>query len=964
MNYLKRHWFTILIIILLPLPLVFLWRSWPVNGTSELWSKSENRVSFIINLASSFVYSIIGILFFTLRDRTKRWGKALLLRRRTIEEEHKRVIQEEIYLDNLVARLSRDFPWDTEKYTELEAIQEDLENQAKRLRPRLWQLPDSKETQVDANIRTHVRLQRFLAVEKHPIMLKGDPGTGKTLTVRRFVVDQAKLAKSRLPDEVKIPIYVPLELYTGKTEGNEPEPVYDFLYRYLKEEFPASAHLREHLSEYLLSGRVVLVFDGLNELPPDEYTVRYKKLEEFVFRKYPRGKYIFTCRTLRHTSLSRFSTVAINELDNEKIKRFIAAYQGPERAAVLFHELTSGDGFMLRVCRNPFMLQMLVRRDPTRPTPSSSAKLFVEYINDRLAGVSGETGKIINALCKMAFGMQKEGLFAGTSDIDSLRKHLRSASFENYLEIARRAQLIDYTPEKKVRFYHQVLQEHFSALALAAQWKSGKDIESYREDYRWEETVIVCSSLVGDAEKFIREIWSDGDLPPNRLWLAIKCIGNSGRGVSQTYYDEILKSSKTYLQLNSKSRKHPLSPTVSAVETLKSLSYIDDLRVNRIVNSTLLDNEGWIREVCAQILGNSRHPDAKTLLASSAIRLRSLRFFLLIAPFYERKQLIRLVAGSPLFLYFTVDFFFTLIAHSFRFVPFLIIPVMFIFSTALGMSFVDLAGRMFALIILSKLLGDKIVEADLLSTRNPLKVKLGMFFKSFGWLEAIFIGLAILAWIFSAEVLLLAYIIQLVLVFLIAGWVAFDFIKHLRPLKKLIYRLYSHGLYRASMIVFLGLFAVMLSFVIMIWINPSIPTEQTRTISAVESTLRTLEGFIAKLLFIPFFIVMIIGFLSSCVHLIAFIKYLGIRRLRKLAMRDDTEASKKILDIALDNSKWTPTREQAIKALRLIDVPPERLSDLESLISSFPELRRELEQTVYELRVQTLRNERTLHRHY
>lgn len=955
MNYLKRHWFTILIIIIVPLPLFFLWRNWPVGSTSELWSKSENRDSFIINLVSSLVYSILGILLFALRDRTKRWGTALLLRRRTIEEEHKRVIQEEIYLDNLVARLSRDFPWDTGKYTELEAIQEDLENQAKRLRPRLWQLPDSRETQVDANIKTHVRLQRFLAVEKRPVMLKGDPGTGKTLTVRRFVVDQAKSAKSYLPDEVKIPIYVPLELYTAKADGDEPEPVYDFLYRYLKEEFPASAYLREHLAEYLLSGRVILVFDGLNELPPDEYLARYKKLEEFVFRKYPRAKYIFTCRTLRHTSLSRFSTVAINELDNEKIKRFIAAYRGQERSDVLFHELTSGDGFMLRVCRNPFMLQMLVRRDPTRPTPSSSAQLFVEYIYDQLASVSGQTDKVINALCKMAFGMQKEGLFAGASDIDSLRKHIQSSDFENYLEIARKAQLIDYTPEKKVRFYHQVLQEHFAALALEAEWKAGKDIDSYREDYRWEETVIVCSSLVENAEKFIREIWSGEDFSPKRLWLAIKCIGNSGKRISEDYYNEILKSSETYLQLYYRPVRHALSPTVRAVETLKSLSYIDDLRVNRLVNSTLLENDGWIREVCAQILGNSRQPEAKKLLASSAVALRSFSFFLLIVPFYERKQLLLLLAGSPLFLYFTVDFFFTVLDHSFRFIPFLILPVVIFFSAILGMSVKALLGRIFAVMIVSKLLGDKIIEAELLSTQKPIKAKLVMFFKSFGWFEAIFIGIAILAWIFSGEVLLLVYLLQLVLVFLLSGWLAFEFVRDLRDPRKLIYRLYTYPLYRGAMLVFLSFFAILLSLYIFLWSKVSIPVEEFQSFTSVESALRTITGFLVKFVDIPVYILMVIGFFSTCVHLIVFIKYLKIRRLRKLALRDDIKASKKILDIALDNSRWIPTREQAIKALRLLDVPPERLSELESLITTFPELRRELEQTVYELRVQTLK---------
>src|SRR5438876_11659294 len=198
-------------------------------------------------------------------------------------------------------------------------------------------------------------------------MLKGDPGTGKTLTIRRFAVDQARDALRVLPDEVKLPIYIFLGFYTGKTIEGEPEPVFDFLQRYLQDEYPAAAFLREQFREYLVQGRLILLFDGLNELPPDEYTSRYQKLEEFILRKYPKNKAIFTCRTLRNTSLSNFTTVAVGDLDNDQIKRFITAYRGEVAAEVLYSDLTSGDGFMLHICRNPFMLQMLVRRDVTRP---------------------------------------------------------------------------------------------------------------------------------------------------------------------------------------------------------------------------------------------------------------------------------------------------------------------------------------------------------------------------------------------------------------------------------------------------------------------------------------------------------------------------------------------------------------------------------------------------------------------
>jgi predicted NACHT family NTPase len=102
-------------------------------------------------------------------------------------------------------------------------------------------------------------------------MLKGEPGTGKTLAIQRFAVDQAQDALKNLPNEVRIPVYIFLGSYTGKTENNELETVYDFLQSYLQEEYPWSGFLCDHLKEYLVQGRLLLLFDGLNELPPDEY---------------------------------------------------------------------------------------------------------------------------------------------------------------------------------------------------------------------------------------------------------------------------------------------------------------------------------------------------------------------------------------------------------------------------------------------------------------------------------------------------------------------------------------------------------------------------------------------------------------------------------------------------------------------------------------------------------------------
>jgi hypothetical protein len=215
----------ILLFFLAPLLLLLLlfWHNLPADIT-DLWTKPENRVGFIIGLTSSIVYAIGASLFFFFRRAALRWTKVVVLRGRSADEERERVEQERLYLENFVERFRRDFPWEVNRYTDLEAIQEDLEKQAHRVQPLRRNLPNAEESRVEGNVRARVNVRSFLRSEKGPLMLKGEPGTGKTLTLRRFAVDQAENALKALPSEVKIPIYIFLGSYTQKQLVKSPRP--------------------------------------------------------------------------------------------------------------------------------------------------------------------------------------------------------------------------------------------------------------------------------------------------------------------------------------------------------------------------------------------------------------------------------------------------------------------------------------------------------------------------------------------------------------------------------------------------------------------------------------------------------------------------------------------------------------------------------------------------------------------
>ena len=67
-----------------------------------------------------------------------------------------------------------------------------------------------------------------------------------------------------------------------------------------------------------LEGRIILLFDGVNEMPAHDYLERLDQLVRFTHRQYPRNRAIYTCRTLHYTSSTDFETVTITDLDDDQ----------------------------------------------------------------------------------------------------------------------------------------------------------------------------------------------------------------------------------------------------------------------------------------------------------------------------------------------------------------------------------------------------------------------------------------------------------------------------------------------------------------------------------------------------------------------------------------------------------------------------------------------------------------------
>jgi formylglycine-generating enzyme required for sulfatase activity len=146
-------------------------------------------------------------------------------------------------------------------------------------------------------------------VRRGGVVLIGDPGSGKTTTLQRlayeFAVEAAETLEKTPDEAVLLPLYVPLGAYNG-------------------------GGLEKHFAAYWipslaadLSKQVVLLLDGLNEMPR-EYT---SEVDAWL-RAHPDARVVVSCRKLDYAALQALPLrrVDVLPLDVERIHEFIGNF--------------------------------------------------------------------------------------------------------------------------------------------------------------------------------------------------------------------------------------------------------------------------------------------------------------------------------------------------------------------------------------------------------------------------------------------------------------------------------------------------------------------------------------------------------------------------------------------------------------------------------------------------------------
>ncbi|MBZ0280058.1 MAG: TIR domain-containing protein, partial [Anaerolineae bacterium] len=390
--------------------------------------------------------------------------------------------------------------------------------------------PDDDTTK--QKVETFAELSAALA-QFDRVAIIGDPGSGKTTTLRRFAY---MLGEQAAQDEnAPLPLYVPLGGYDGG----------DFE-RYM-EGFFGGLKLREYLPK-----RAVLLLDGLNET-----AFEYVATIQNWLKQNPAVRVMLTCRKLdyveRKLDLQR---VDVLPLDAVRIRQLMLAYRLSARAAdKLFNRLSGKADLiydvlrktqretdqypgLLGLMRNPFLLTITIAIFArSGDVPRNRAQLFEGFIQqmfkERGEPASRKRPPWIdesvqrNALAKLAHQMQQTRTLVDTGWArDVIAKAAPEFDADHLLYLAASAGLIEIG--KEVRFSHQLLQEYFAAWEMGEDMRRGVPAARYWSDAEWwkpsgwEETAIFLAGMGDDATDVVK--W----LTPVNPILAYRCVQESG----------------------------------------------------------------------------------------------------------------------------------------------------------------------------------------------------------------------------------------------------------------------------------------------------------------------------------------------------------------------------------------------------------------------------------------------------
>jgi HEAT repeat protein len=358
------------------------------------------------------------------------------------------------------------------------------------------------------------------------VLLVGRPGSGKSTALARLLLQEAENA---LEDkQAKIPVLV--ELRYLPSEANE-SSVCDRILAFIHKHDPALDIDEAGIKQLLRQGRLLLLVDGVNELPSDRGRVMVNQFRELYQKTCPM---IFTTRELSAGGdLGVEKRLEMQPLTEPQMQQFVMAYL-PTQGERLLRQLS---GRLREFGQTPLLLWMLCELfQQSEQIPENLGKVFQVFTqtyenssvrNHEVAAFKNNVQPLSDRrIWKDALKHLASKMMQGNSPIDfrtviSKDEIIQEFKllFKDELQPPKLARdclddLLDYhliqiRNEDKVEFRHQLIQEYYAAewlLGLLPSLSDARLQQGYLNYLKWTEPLALMLELVEGEEQAVRVV--------------------------------------------------------------------------------------------------------------------------------------------------------------------------------------------------------------------------------------------------------------------------------------------------------------------------------------------------------------------------------------------------------------------------------------------------------------------------